>query len=85
MTQSPASTPRYEPAPFYVLRHRKADELWIDSTGGFTNDLKEAHRLPSRKAAAVTAVFLLQQGVDTDIESFDEANVRTCALASKTT
>ena len=90
-------TMTYIPAQIYVLRSTAHAELWLEDATFpklhgrtacrlvFTSDLKEAARFTTFTVEAVRAqIVAAGEGDKVEVETFEEANVRTCRLyASK--
>ena len=88
---------RYVPAQIYVLRSTAHPELWLEDATFpkadgrttcrivFTQELKEARRFTTFTVEAVRSqIVAAGEGDKVEVETFDEANVRTCRLyASK--
>ena len=88
---------RYVPPQIYVLRSTAHPELWLEDATFpkadgrttcrlvFTSDLKAAARFTTFTVEAVRAqIVAAGEGDKVEVESFDDANVRTCRLYAKT-
>ena len=71
---------KYKPAPFWVVRQLRANELWLGDDHQFTNDLKEARRFPEMRRAMEMASRFDEERWPCRAESFDEAQRRTVRL-----